>query len=372
MTINWDRHWQFYAVRPTFCEKPNEGIMWPKRSIQEIQEHNSNIMLGWEAFIFKLPNPFLMSNECPKICKISWKGKDAFIYPPFQINEPQEIAGAFKDAVIPNRLSFPHTSGTQLPSHAIGGLSTQYQSSDGDKQCHGIRIDAEQGFEVSSFLKLFSDHVAQNAFQWWLRSPDTPFHGPLRFVVELDKDHGVREMMRYSGAQSIEGTWFTARQTQSLFGFERLITPEIWHRCVIDASLEWKVETGIMSFIDAICHYKAEDDERCILNLAICFEILESKRQILDKGRAHSSNKKLLEHSILASGKIKDILRKLIIDRDHVSHGRKPYIIGSTQEISMSDYLEAILEVVNRYIKLLKPGEYEEMLKQDLHSTRKS
>jgi len=368
----WDREWTVYGVKAAFAERPEEGLLWPERSSEDLSTHQSRKLPGWSALILKLPNPLLVSGFISDVCEVCWEGKRAYLHGPFQLNEPEEIGAAFKDVLIPEQgKPFPDT-GVAVPSSAVKGVQAQHQFNDADKHCHGIRLDAEDGFSAVVFLKALTDHVAQRTYQWWLRSPGTPFHGLLRYAVELDAGHQIREMLRYRGAGPITGTWMATRQTQQLFGFERPVSREIWRDCVGSVISGSRVETGIMSFIDALGHYKSGDDERCILDLSICFEILESKRQLAEKGRSKSKNKQLLQTSILAQGRTLEMLKKLIVDRDHVAHGRRPYVIGKNSDVSLSDYLAAVLSVVNRYIELLRPGEYEELSMHDLHSTRKS
>jgi hypothetical protein len=129
---------------------------------------------------------------------------------------------------------------------------------------------------------------------------------------------------------------------------------------------------GFSFFADAIAAYMAGDDERCILDLALCFEILANKRHKLDFDKFESKARKLREKSRLIDSKAtSQIIEKLFIDRDHVAHGRPPYILGRNDGVSIESYLEAINGVVNLYLNYIRPEEWSILSSLRLDSTRR-
>jgi hypothetical protein len=96
---------------------------------------------------------------------------------------------------------------------------------------------------------------------------------------------------------------------------------------------------------------------------------LANKRYYADNNKYISKNDKLVQLSSLVSAKIKSDLRDLIIDRDHVAHGRPPYLLGRRQTIER--YLEVGLEIVQAYLGQIKKDEWPNLSKLTLASSRR-
>lgn len=366
----WDRTWQTYFVKPVFAEKPDDGVLWPELPPEEIQAHQEATLTGWEMQLYQLPNPILVQRDVVDIMVVSSEGTRCRVYPPFPLNEVQDVAGAFTDVAVPQGERQVMTS-TPIPDSAVKGLSTETKESNSFAYCRGIRLDIQAGHNTSATLKALIDQVTQFTHQWWLRSPQTPFRGPLRLGASINRSHQIMTELKYHGVGQVESAWYAARQMQQPLGFERPLTKGLWLLCIHNVQNGFPAETGLLAFSDALAHFMAGEDERCILDLAITFEILASKRLLADTGKTESKNEKLLEKSRLAQGKAVDTIKKLLIDRDHVAHGRPPYIVGHKLEITLETYLDAVRELVNRYLQFLQPGEWPQMAAMRLESTRR-
>jgi hypothetical protein len=218
----------------------------------------------------------------------------------------------------------------------------------------------ESGFPVMETYKELSEQIAQYTYQWWLRSPQAPFRGPIFMGASIDNTGHILEELRYKGPQSIQSTWHGMVQTQKLLGLERALDEQTWLLCLDKVQRNIPAEVGILTFVDAIAHYMAGDDKRCLLDLTICFEILANKRIYADGKKMETDNDKLLKKTSLADEGTKNVLRKLLIDRDHVAHGRDPYIVGKDPAV-MIQYFDAIRAVINKYFASLGVGEFHEL-----------
>lgn len=365
----WNRNWTSYAVKAVLAEQPEKGEVWPTLSREEIEAYERSMLPGWEAHLFQLATPMLVSGEIAEIVPVDRDGRRCRVYPPFALNQTKACGGYFEEVLIPEGVERV-ASRNPLPSSAVTGMISEPNKSEGVSYCHGIRFDREAGYPETDVLKELIDQVAQYTQQWWLRVPLSPFSGPQRIGAVMDRNYRIMDVLRYHGAGRVESTCYATVQTQTPLGFERPLTENVWRLCLHNVRNRIPAEIGLLSFADALAHYMAGEDKRCILDLCLCFEILESKRRLADKGRTDSKNKNLLKGSRLAQGKTAAVIAKLIIDRDHAAHGREPYIVGKDPEM-MSAYLDAIRNVVNTYIEFLQPGEWPALAKLRLDSTRK-
>ena len=83
----------------------------------------------------------------------------------------------------------------------------------------------------------------------------------------------------------VESAWYAARELQQPLGFERPLNRGLWLLCLHNVQTHAPAELGLLTFSDALAHYMAGEDGRCILDLAITFEILASKRLLADTGK---------------------------------------------------------------------------------------
>ncbi len=364
----WDRQWGYYRIRAVFAEKPEQGLTWPPLDPASAKSQKEQLQ-NWDAYFFQLPNPLLIESQIKPIVTIERGGKKCRIYPPFPLNEKGKVTGLLNEVKFPEEIN-GNVSLLSLPQSAVKGATIEPRSSDAHTYCHALRFDVENGFGELPLLKALIDQLVQYTNQWWLVSPESPFRGPALMCAHIDKEFHTMQELRYSGAGDVPSPWYGMVQTQMPLGLEKPLTEQLWLQCLRNIQGNIPAEIGLLTFNDAIAQYMAGEDERCILNLCVCFEILASKRLLADTGKTESKNKKSLDRTTLAQGKTAEIIGKLIIDRDHVSHGRPPHILRQNPDM-MKEYLEAICSVVNRYLQALKPGEWPQMTGLTLSSTRK-
>lgn len=348
-----DRAWQTYLVKPVFKATPKE------RPSGHAPQNNKDIMDGGEAQFFRLPNPLLTVKQITNCFSIERDGKKGKLYPPFILNEKGQASGFVKDAEYPYG-DAKIEGHAKFPETAVTGTTFEPSMSDMTIHCHAIRIDGESGFPRQEIYKHLLEHLSQYTYQWWLRSPVSPFRGPAFLGAFIDTDYNILPEFHYKSANETESIWHGMVQGQNLLGLERPLDERLWLFCLDKVQKKIPAETGILTFLDAIAHYMAGDDNRCILDLAISFEILANKRMYADGMKMRTKNKDLLKETTLAEGETRTILRKLIIDRDHVAHGRLPYIVNKTPSI-MTHYFEAMKTVLNKYLSSLEEGEFHEL-----------
>lgn len=363
----WQRNWGAYFVKAVLAESAEQP--WPEISEAEVQNYKNSRLQEWECHIYRLPTPIIVGPEVTAILDITTNKGRCRIYPPFELNEKKEISGTLLEIQIPQGKN-EVTSREAIPQSAVTGSLAHQQLGTDSKYCHGLRIDFHSGSDVQAVIRLLLDQVAQYTKQWWLRSSRSPFRGLGVVGAFVDKDFRTMTELRYHGAGEIESTWHGLAFTQNLIGFETPLDPTIWENCYRSLRGGYSAEFGLLTFLDAVSHYMSGDDERCILDLAICFEVLANKRYFLENNRWQSSNKKLLSKNPLLSAETRDIVGHLIIDRDHVSHGRPPYILGQNKR-NLEDYLTAILDVVNRYIDQVRGEDNHRLAATKVDSSRR-
>lgn len=365
----WNRDWTTYLIKAVFEEKTEAGVVWPDLNPTRIREYKDSILEGWEAHIYKVPNPILVSPEVSDIVEVKRETYSCRVYPPFQLNELRELSGTFEAVEVPTGIH-KVASLKKISESAVKGVKSEHNFHADALYTQGIRLDCQRKFPEDRLLKDLLDQIVQYTHQWWLRSPQSPFRGPFRLGAAIDRSFNTLDELRYHGAGKVESSWYGARQTQRPFGFERPVTRNIWLLCLNNIKKMIPADLGLLSFSDALADYMAGESEKCILDLSICFEILANKRLIAEGKKPESSIGKILRRSSLVGNKAVETIRRLSIDRDHIAHGRPPYVLGS-KGMTIEIYLDAIREVVNQYLHSTEPGKWPEMAALRLPSTLK-
>lgn len=319
---------------------------WDRNLIKNLAGDNpeDQPLAGWASVIYTLPNPLLVAKDVLEIHSIRYGGKECRLYPPFPLDNPGAVNGSFSAPQIP--VGRANVQSTQpLPEGRPTSFIADHAVNMGGISCHALRIDHKIGLDLDSLYARLLEHFVLFTWQWWLRAPQSPFQGPLKYSFEVSADYVP------CGYGLPISSWAAAMQTQTRTGLELLFSPEAWRHCVSNTAQEIPADTGPLFFVDALVSYMANNDDRCILNLAICFEILANKVRLAE-GRTKPLHeiRQLLRETSLVSGPARSIVSKLFYDRDHVAHGRKPYIIGNSADISIESYLDAILDVLRAYI----------------------
>jgi len=344
-----NRNWNTFFVKPIHKGEHEEKIKPAKASTLQ----------GGEAQFFQLPNPLITAKLLTSTFSIERNGKKGKIYPPFSLNEKEKMTAFVKGA------EYPLGGATvecyrKIPESAVTGVTLEPRISPETEMRHAVRIDGELGFPTIEIFKQLLEQITQYTYQWWLRSPESPFRGPAFLGAFIDTNSNILEDSYIQGSVNTECVWHGMVQGQHLLGSEMPLDEKKWSMCINNIQNSIPAEMGILTFIDAIAHFMAGDDKRCILDLTICFEILANKRLFADGSTMQTDNVKLLRKSRLADDDAKNILRKLIIDRDHVAHGREPYIL-SKEPSMMTQYFEAMGVVINNYVTSIKGKEFNEL-----------
>lgn len=352
------REWGVYMMKGILAESPDRP--WPHLSKEEVEAHRCRLKEGFEAHIFRLPQPILCERDTIRdIIDLHANGKNARLYPPFELNDVGENAGVFDGVKIPEG-NIKIESFREIPNSVSKSLSTMPGNKGQDMVfCQGLRLDVASGFNASGLIEDLLEQICQHTHQWWLRSSHSPFNGLMRFGAEIDKDNRLREELRYAGAKKIESAWYVARETQNMLGIEAPLTNGKWLLVCHNVSVGQKADSGVIAFHDALASYMAHDDVRCVFNLCLCIEILGNKRRLL-LGLNPVSADVLVKTTDLVSDDHKVVIKKLFVDRGHVAHGREPPNLGKSRDALLESYLEATRGLLSRYLSSLKPGEWPE------------
>lgn len=352
------RKWGVYMMKGVLAESTDRP--WPALSKEEIEAHRNSLKKGFEAHIFRLPQPILCERDTIlNIFELQVNGKKARLYPPFALNDLGENAGAFDGVKIPEGNLTIETF-REIPSSVSKSFSAMPSNKEQSTVfCQGLRLDIESGFNESVLIEALLEQICQHTHQWWLRSFGSPFNGLRRFGAEIDKNNHLREELRCAGTGKIESAWYVARETQNLLGIETPLTNGKWLLVCHNVSVGQKADSGVIAFHDALASYMAHDDARCVFNLCLCIEILGNKRRLL-LGLNPIPADELVKTTDLVSDDYKTIIKKLFIDRGHVAHGREPPNLGRNEKTQLESYIEATRGLLSGYLNSLKPGEWPE------------
>lgn len=350
------RAWNSYLIKAVYAEQSADAP-WPSLPPSEMEAHSSSALPGYEAWIGRMPTPII--SETARVVDVfqgQFFGKSIRVYPPFLIDAKGEATGTFARSWIPEGSSKVERYVAVSPTAVLGATATQTIGA-GTYFCEAIRIDSENGTNLSHFVSLLLENICQHTHQWWLRGRVQPFRGMARIGCAVNTDFTLRDLLKYKGAGELESPWHGITQTQQLLGHERALTNSLWLRCCNDAALGMRGDAGILSFHDAICYYMGGDDVLCIMSLSIAVEILGNKRRIL-KGKKPTAFSELLRTSDLVDSKNKAQLDRLFVDRGHVAHGRNPHHVGGKSNQRIEEYIEAVQLVVSRFLEFIEPNEW--------------
>ncbi|MDP1672252.1 MAG: hypothetical protein Q8L65_03935, partial [Burkholderiales bacterium] len=144
--------------------------------------------------------------------------------------------------------------------------------------------------------------------------------------------------------------------TQTPLGFEKTLSEQIWLRVIAEVQQNLPADTGLLAFVDAIAAYVAGEDEKCVLNLCLCVEILGNKHRILSGSRDVDFIKIIKQSPLFENDVQRQLASRLFIDRGHIAHGRTPPYLAS-KDTPLS-YVELVRNFVNCYLNSIKPGDW--------------
>jgi len=91
--------------------------------------------------------------------------------------------------------------------------------------------------------------------------------------------------------------------------------------------------------------------------------------QVILKKPGNDSLDKIVRMTPLVDENTRESLKKLIVDRGHVAHGRAPYIVGKNPKLTMETYLAAGKTVLEKYVASIPRDEWPKLMMMTLNRT---
>lgn len=352
--FRWDRNWTFYRVNAVLSESKAESS-WPEARASAEKEHGGDQQSAWTGYLLELSTPILKKTDVTTTITT----KNLRVYPPFSLNKKSSITHSFDEVSIPSYA--PPENRIPIPNYAVKGVLTEFKYRD-SAPMYGLRIDCSKGVELDEFLSFFLGLIRQYTKQWWVTSPRNPFDAGLRMAFELRENFTPREPLLVRGAGEVPVPWYGSAATQTIVGFERSLDAKAWNEVATCVTRGQGIETALQFFLDAVDDYMGYQDRRCILNLALLFEVCENKCLLMEGRPTKSRNKELLRTPILAKGKLQDTFRKIVTDRDNIAHGRPPHHYSADFSVIV-EYLEASSAFINLYLERCRSYGWEKAIK---------
>jgi len=88
------------------------------------------------------------------------------------------------------------------------------------------------------------------------------------------------------------------------------------------------------------------------------------------KKPANETLEKVIRTTTLIDDSTKADLKKLLIDRNHVAHGRAPYLLNSNPEHSIERYIAAARKVLEAYLSNIPHGTWPEVMTMRIGRTQ--
>lgn len=365
MGIN--RQWyEFIAVGELRESSENP---WPEVEPSVIVEYQKSIRNDFKAYIYKIPHPIICEDwELFNILDFQVDGKRIRFYSPFKINEGCETEGAFEGILIPDGTKIIERW-TALPDIMARKLRGQWHLTEKSANCQGLRLDVEDGAPDEKIINIFLEQVCQFTYQWWLRSRQSPFQGMKRYGLSIGQDFKVLKELCYRGAKGVKTSCYPIRTSQTLLGIEKPLDKHIWDIVAFNVRNMTRAEPGLLAFNEALADYMAGDDERCILDLSLCVEILGNKRRML-QGKSDVPAARLIMKTDLVDEATRSVLKKLFIDRGHVAHGRPIHVLSTDPNYTLEVYIEAVRVMLSTYISRIG-GKWKDSLDLRVGKSRK-
>jgi hypothetical protein len=360
------RSWDQYLVHAVFDTSTSD---WPIRSEAEIRAYDEGLNLDYECQLFALPAPIAVAADLKRIINISVGGKNLRIYPPFALNEKKHASGSFAEIVIPEGVSSVENT-TNIPSDAVTGVRAAHGILPNGIWARGLRIDIPSinGPDIQLVIGTLLDHICQYTHQWWVRETHNPFLGFVRLGAKIGKNFRTRQLLGYQGAKKIESPWYGSVRFQPALGGAAILDETAWNLIGYHLSEGNRADIGILGIHEAVAHYMAGRDERCILILCIVVEILLNKHwQAILKKPANDPLDKIVRTTPLVDETTRATLKKLVIDRGHVAHGRTPYVAGKNPEYTIETYIEAGKVVLEKYLASIPGGMWPKLMTMTLN-----
>ena len=348
-SLIWDRGPIDYRVAAVAAR--DEGPLGSNAAADDGEDQHD----GLYGYLIELPSPLLAIEDIRHIITLD----NARIYPPIKLNKTASVSHVFDDVVFPVG-DINVASTMPIPDHAVRGVVQQWNLGDA-QPFYGLRVDCANTATVDKLLANFLSTVRMFTHQWWISSRRDPFLGGVRMAFELESDFAPRAALKSDGMSP----WYGYNITRKLVGFEQPLSGPTWMNIAAHLERGLPVDDGLTLFLEAVEHYMGFSDHRCIMTLALLFEICENKARLMDGRSIKSKNKHLLDDPTLARDALGKTFRKIITDRDNIAHGRSPHHQSARPEI-LTDYLYAGFEFVNLYLDKCKAYGWIESLQLSL------
>jgi hypothetical protein len=353
-------HREWYEFIAVSVLKESSENPWPVIDPSVIVDYQESINNRFKAYIYKLPHPIICEDwKLFNIFDLHVDKKRIRFYPPFPINEGRETEGAFEQIQIPTGKKTIE-SWTAFPDTMAKNFQSQWHFNDKSSNCQGLRLDVEDGAPEEKIINIFLEQVCQFTYQWWLRSRQSPFQGMKRYTLCVDKDFNILKELCYHEAKEVATSCYPTKTSQTLLGIEKPLDKRIWDIVSSNIRNMTRADTELLAFNEAVADYMADDDERCILDLSLCVEILGNKRRIL-QGQRDVAADRLIRETDLVDEATRSVLKKLFIDRGHVAHGRPIHILTTDSNYTLEVYMEAVRTLVSGYLSLIQ-GKWKDSL----------
>jgi hypothetical protein len=362
------RVWEQYLVKAVFDSSTSD---WPERSEAEIRTHEQDLNRGYECQLFALPSPIAVSRDLKRIINVSVGQTNLRIYPPFVLNEKKHASGSFAEVAIPEGTEAVE-SATTIPNDVVTGVRAAHGMLPNGIWARGLRIDigTNEGPDTQVLIGKLLDHICQFTHQWWIRETHNPFLGFVRLGAAVDQKFQTRRLFGYQGAKKVESPWYGAVRFQPALGPAALLEEKTWLLIGHHLSQGNRADVGTLGVHEAVADYMAGRDERCILTLCIAIEIMLNKHwQAILKKPGNDSLDKIVRKTTLIDEDTRESLKKLIVDRGHVAHGRAPHFVGKSPKCTIETYLAAGKTVLEKYLKSIPLGEWPKLMTMTLNRT---
>lgn len=366
---SWNRQGGTAFTRVGAQEGLDQSGPWPVLPSEEKAKLERPLLDGWGSTILQFPHRMLVTPEIDSIETLEVGGCKCRIYPPISLVEGKAVAALYEGIQYPIGDRIVERYEEIVPGK-ITDLNGSQGTEDGSVYCHAIRLDAHSLINRALVIRLLVEQVVLFTWQWWLLSPQTPFSGPTRFFAHIHDDFLPQRERKFRGAVSYWNTWNPALDTQLLQGIERPVSKEIWSKCIDNLRRGIPADRGLLFFVSAIAHYMADDDVRCIIDLAIAFEVMTSKVLLRKTGKAPVDINDAVKISPLVDPAFRDVIEDLRTDRGHVAHGKDAVKACQGGSLCIENYLEVMRGVVARYIESVSPDEWDVFAKLSINQKK--
>lgn len=299
-----------------------------------------SVETDWKMHLFRLQAPILISKSLKRVIELD----TIRIYPPFEVNRASVSANFFVGTDLPLRDGNTIKFDSPWTQHPTIGFE------EGTSICHGLRVDLKSDIGADwDGLQYLLDLLRERSLQWWINSNSDPFDLGAKYVVGLNEDGSMRSVGQVKDNET--SGWNAAASGRRPLGWEAVVDEACWGGFGQGFASRKKLESASTAFLDGLSAYMSNMDNECIYRLCLALEIMESKIREANGKKTNSYAFKLLEGAMLWDVKDKEVIKKMFVDRGHITHGSKPYNYSKQTSILL-DYLDLSKRYYERFLKM--------------------